>query len=462
MQNEMKRIGKMIACSTITALPIHGAVASQAAVSSQVDRERPNIILIMTDQQTADAMSNRGNQHLNTPAMDRLAADGIVFTRAYCAYPLSGPSRASIMTGKMPNQVSVLENNDPLPDEEIAKTLGFTMQAAGYDCLYAGKWHIPTVELPDGEFGFRKVCGMYDPDMALHIDRVLSEERDKPFFLVASYLNPHEICEYARSQTLPYGEVTIPDDALLPELPANFNATDGLPELLMHHKRMSPRLYPTENYTERDWRNYLYAYHRLVERVDAHIAELIQLLEEKDLYDNSVIIFTSDHGEGVAAHRWNQKRALFEETTRIPLIVKPPKGEVPAKQREVDALVNTGIDLYPTLCDYGNASIPAGLHGISLKGIINGTAEPHPSIFIETHLDAINGRAWCVIKGDYKYAFYRFFKNREQLFDLSKDRGETTNLVDDPEHALIYQEMKEEMKQHAKRIGDKMLIRELK
>ena len=108
MQNKMKRIRRVIACSTITALPIHGAVASPAAVSSQANRERPNIILIMTDQQTADAMSNRGNPHLHTPAMDQLAADGVVFTRAYCAYP-SAAHRGKHHDREDANELSVLK-----------------------------------------------------------------------------------------------------------------------------------------------------------------------------------------------------------------------------------------------------------------------------------------------------------------------------------------------------------------
>src|SRR5690554_743291 len=128
MQNGNRYLKSLVACSSIGILPLQ--------VNAQ---EQPNIVLIMTDQQTADAMSNRGNLNVSTPAMDELAADGVVFSSAYCSYPLSGPSRASIMTGKMPSEIDVLENNDPLSEEEQKKTIGFTMQQAGYDCLYAGK-----------------------------------------------------------------------------------------------------------------------------------------------------------------------------------------------------------------------------------------------------------------------------------------------------------------------------------
>lgn len=433
------------------------------SLGHSIAQKKPNIILIMTDQQTANAMSNRGNPNLNTPAMDQLANDGVTFTRAYCAYPLSGPSRASIMTGKMPNEVKVHENGDSLSVEFQKETLGFKMQDAGYDCLYAGKWHIPTENIPDNEFGFKKLCGSNDPEMAIHIEKALSEKRNKPFFLVASYLNPHEACEYARFQTLHYGKIDIPEDATLPPLPDNFNAIDNLPEVVEIHKEISPKLYPTKNYTLRDWQNYLYAYNRLVERVDVEIEKLLQILKDKGLYENTMIILTSDHGDGVGAHQWNQKRALFEETMNIPLIIKPSGKTKSVGTVNNEALINIGIDIYPTICDYAEIKTPQGLNGLSIRDLVQGkTKTTHESIFVETNLDGLQGaRGWAVIKGNFKYVFYRFFKNKEQLFNLNKDKGETTNLIDNPSYKNVYKMMKDEMLMHAKRVNDEMLIKDL-
>lgn len=454
----LKPIGnKLLKGSLLSASMIAGVGSYTAAA------DKPNIIFILTDQQTADAMSNRGNPWVKTPAMDELAADGIVFSKAYCSYPLSGPSRASIFTGKMPNAVQVLENDDPLPEDEIPKSLGFRMKNQGYDCLYAGKWHVPTVNIPDKEFGFKKVSDMNDPKMAEAIGKELSVKRDKPIFLVASYLNPHEICEYARFQTLHYGEVKIPANAKYPPLPDNFSSTKNLPELLMLHKEVSPKLYPTRNYTTQDWKIYMYAYYRLVERVDSVIGDLIQILKEKELYDNTIIIFTSDHGDGAAAHKWNQKRALFEETIHIPLIVKPMKNHSNAGKVNENALVNIGLDIYATVCDYAGITLPADEYkGKSLRPALNDVSKTlHESVMVETHLDGINGRAWCVIKGDYKYVYYRFFKNKEQLFNLKTDKGEKKNLINKKEFEQIQKEMKNELRRHAKEHGDKMLTKEL-
>ena len=268
------------------------------AISGLKAQNKPNIILIMTDQQTADAMSNRGNLNVNTPAMDMLAKDGVTFSNSYCSYPLSGPSRASIFTGKMPVEIKVPDNEIGLPAKEIPFTLGRQISKAGYECLYAGKWHIPTIEIPDSVFGFRKISGMNDMMLVNNIKSELASKREKPLFLVVSFLNPHEICEYARFQPLHSDKIDISGEPKLPALPDNFQALSQLPEALTLHKRLSPKLYPTNEFTAKEWREYLYAYYRLVERVDKNLSDLIVELKKDNLYDNSLIVFTSDHGDG--------------------------------------------------------------------------------------------------------------------------------------------------------------------
>lgn len=434
-----------------------------AAVTGIQGQNKPDIILIMTDQQTVDAMSNRGNLNVKTPAMDMLAADGVSFTNAYCSYPLSGPSRASLFTGKMPVEINIPDNEIGLQASEIPETLGHKLKQAGYECLYAGKWHIPTVEIPNDEFGFRKISGMNDMTLVDSMRHKLLYRSDKPLFLVASFLNPHEICEYARSQKLHSGEVEIPENAKLPTLSDNFNAVKQLPEGLMIHKATSPRLYPTQSYSNADWRNYLYTYYRLVERVDKNIADLISELKKNNLYDNSLIIFLSDHGDGVAAHRWNQKRALFQETINVPLIVKPPVGtKTKLLGKTSEALINIGIDIYPTLCDYAGATISADRKGLSVRNLVDGKSDfQHKNIFIETLLDGINIRGWCVIEGNYKYVYYRMFRNKEQLFNLKTDRGEKNNLADKKEYAAIRKMMRKSMLEYALQTNDVMLRKEM-
>ena len=132
-----------------------------AALSAQ---ERPNILYIMTDQQTANAMSCAGNTDLRTPNMDKLAERGIRFTNAYCSMPLSGPSRGAMFTGYMPGEVGLLENGTPMPDSLHSTSLGVLMNKAGYTCAYAGKWHVHTNSLPDKQaFGFENLHGEVRP-----------------------------------------------------------------------------------------------------------------------------------------------------------------------------------------------------------------------------------------------------------------------------------------------------------
>ncbi len=422
---------------------------------------KPNIILILTDQQTASAMSCAGNADVKTPAMDALAKDGCIFNRAYCSYPLSGPSRASLMTGKMPVELGVKDNDHPLSDADMSRNIGFVLQEGGYDCLYAGKWHIPEVEIPEGR-GFIKVSGMDDRILAESCRPYLVGDRQKPLFLVASFLNPHEICEYARSESLHYGLLPDVDPKICPNLPVNYMESTYWPEALSLHKREMMKSYPTSGYTQDDWRRYLYAYYRLVERVDAELGKLIGVLKSEGLYDNSVIIFSSDHGDGVANHQWNQKRALSEAVVNVPLIVKAPKNMQKQSLFASSALVNIGLDLFPTICDYAGVVLPGGLNGQSLRPLIEGRAEHVAGeVFVETLLDGVNVRGWSIIEQDYKYVFYRFYKNREQLFSLQNDPGEMLNLaVDQRQHEHLMR-LRKKMYNWALKTNDKMLQKAL-
>ena len=185
-------------------------------------QQRPNILFIITDQQSATAMSCAGNSDIHTPNMDRLAAAGVLFRNAYCAAPLSGPSRAAMFTGYSPYEIGMDKNNVPLPDSLHNRTLGHLLSAAGYDCAYAGKWHVHTAAMPDGEFGFTTIHPFRDNGLAEACVNFLRQKHNRPFFLVASFDNPHNICEFARSHNLPHGNLpSLPEDEC-PTRPPNF------------------------------------------------------------------------------------------------------------------------------------------------------------------------------------------------------------------------------------------------
>lgn len=144
--------------------------------------ERPNIIYIFTDQQTASAMSCAGNPDLHTPNLDRLAAAGILFNNAYCTAPLSAPSRGAMFTGYYPDAVGLSVNGSPMPDSLKAQTLGTLIKNAGYDCAYGGKWHLPLLEVPDKEYGFDNIYKHSDDGLAEACAEYLSRKHKKPFF----------------------------------------------------------------------------------------------------------------------------------------------------------------------------------------------------------------------------------------------------------------------------------------
>lgn len=423
-------MNKFIKSSTVllgvTALPMIAA-----------GQNRPNIIYIMTDQQSAQAMSCAGNPDLHTPNMDRLADNGIRFTNAYCAFPLSGPTRAAMFTGYYPSETGMNENEMPLKDSLRHNTLGTLVADAGYNCAYAGKWHVNTISIPDREFGFTNIKDNGDEGIAeACVDYLRNRDKRKPFFLVASYTNPHNICEFARNQNTPMADVPYADLKDCPNLPVNYNVGPYEPSVLRFEQQQNFSLYPTTAFTDDDWRRYRNAYYRLTEAVDAEIGKIIDEIDRQNLWKNTVIIFTSDHGDGSGAHHWNQKTALYEEVANIPFIVCLP-GKANAGTVS-NALVNNAVDFMPSICDWTKAEIPAGRQGVSFREVAEKGAEGQKYVVTETNFNQTAGTlGWMVRTAKYKYVLYDKGQYREQLYDMEKDRYEMVNLAVEAKYAEV-------------------------
>lgn len=423
-----------------------------APAAAATEGNRPNIIYIFTDQQTATAMSCAGNPDVHTPNLDRLAAAGILFHNAYCTAPLSGPSRSAMFTGHYPDAVGLSVNGTPLPDSLKTQTLGTLVKDAGYECAYGGKWHLPELDVPDGEYGFEQLYKHSDDGLAEACADYLSRRHTKPFFLVASYDNPHNICEYAREQNLPYGNIAIPDLRDCPGLPANYAKNPYDADVIEHERAANYNVYPTATFTPEDWRLYRYNYFRLVEKVDREIGKIIDAIDRNNLWKNTVVIFTSDHGDGTGAHRWSQKSALYEEVVNIPLIVTLP-GKKHAGT-ELPQLISNGIDLFATICDWTGATMPRGAAGKSFRQVVeSGNAQaPHQEYIItETRFDGSKTRGWMVRTGRYKYVIYDKGRHREQLFDMQADRGEMRNLVQENAYNDVLQQHRDLLAQWMER-----------
>jgi arylsulfatase A-like enzyme len=417
--------------------------SSTAAVRGAGD-SRPNLLYIMTDQQCADAIGALGCGDVRTPAMDSLVRSGVVFREAYCSNPLCVPARTSMLTGRMPHESGVTTNN--MKVKPVSDTfLGRIFTDAGYDCGYFGKWHVPVPVADVARHGFETIAHTagngVDTSVPPASIEFLRRKRTRPFLLVSSFVNPHDICEWARGTAGKDGPyVDPPPPAQCPELPANFEIPEHEPDIIRDVQARDRSAYPTRGWPADRWRQYRYAYYRLIERVDAHIGAILDALRETGQDSNTVVIFASDHGDGNASHRWNQKQLLYEETARVPFVVSW-KGRTKAGHVDSKHLVNTCIDLIPTLCDYAGIAAPRSLKGLSLRALAAGKAPRRwrDVLVSETELCAnavshgVRGR--MLRTGDLKYVIYSEGNLREQLFNLRTDRGEMRNLAVERAHA---------------------------
>ncbi len=450
-------------------LILSGLAAASGSLGASA-ASRPNILIIMTDQQCAAAMSCAGNADVKTPAMDRLAANGARFERAYCSDPLCVPSRTTMLTGKMPHETGITTNRDVKTASFSTPLLGRFFSDAGYDCGYAGKWHLPVNQSQTALHGFgwfpagREKCP--DARIAEAVAEFAGKARKGPFLMVASFLNPHDICQWARGERLPEGPIPDPPPpAQCPELPDNFAIPENEPEVIRNVQRAGKKAHPTLDWTPDKWRQYRWAYYRLIEKVDAQIGDVLDALQRAGAADNTLVVFTADHGDGAAAHHWNQKQALYEEPTCVPFIVSGKRFTQPGLV-DRDHLVSSGIDLIPTLCDYAGIPLPDGLRGRSVRPIAEGgTANAwRDSVVVETEFDygeeprGIHGRLLRTAR--YKYVVYSEGANREQLFDLELDRGELKSLALAPDKKAILQDCRNRLRAWCRETGDAFKVPE--
>lgn len=453
---------------------------------AQKKEKKPNILFIITDQQFAEAMSCRmGNQFLKTPNMDKLAAEGVVFTQAYCSNPISVPSRSSMFTGRYTHETGMTRNpkvKEPAPEVYNSKliNMGQYFQQAGYQTAYYGKSHL-MYELGNvKESGFEKVIES-DVDSVVSLDAVnyLKTKPAKPFLLVASFTNPHNVCEYARNlrgknQPLSCGEIGYPAKLdSLPPVPFNLapqlDEPDGL-TLLRTAYQTEGGQFPVGGYSATEWRKLRWGYYRMIEKVDAEIGLLLQTLKNMHLDENTLVVFTSDHGECAGAHGWNQKTVFYEESTRVPFIIRY-KGKVSATKS--NKLVNTGIDILPTMLDFTGQTTPKELPGKSVKLLATGKSAGkwREYVVVENYMaqatGLVNGKipelAGRMVRSErYKYCVYSNGNRRESLVDLKNDPGEMTNLAANPKFHDILLQHRALLLQFAKQNNDSLALKLLK
>ena len=397
----------------------------------QASRRRPDVILVLTDQQRADAF---GAADLRTPVMDRLAREGVVFTRAFTATPQCSPSRAALMTGRYPHRTGVMgntvdgEGKGPPPAgmsgplDRSLPTLGRLFAAAGYETAYFGKWHLGG---SPGDYGFQTHDSkVHDPTLASRVVAYLgtraAPER-RPLLLIVSWLNPHDIYNVA--------------DA--PPPGARADAAVRLPSNLADDLRDKP--FPQRHYLDEDqgkpfvgadrsiWRRYRAFYNELVETVDREIGTVLGAVAPGDV--PPITVFSTDHGDLGGAHGLPYKGpAMYEELVRIPLVISWP-GRIRAARS--DALVSL-IDLLPTLCDLTGVPPPADVDGLSLRPVLTPSPGSPPRVREMVFAEYHGKQSWRVpirMVRSARWKYVRYLGYGEELYDLDADRGELRNLA---------------------------------
>jgi len=431
---------------------------------------RPNVLLITADEQRYDTLGVNGNEFIKTPHLDELGRHGVVFHRAYAQNPVCVPSRACIQTGRYIHQhgvdymETVIDDTPGLPAWEI--TIMERLQCAGYRTAAFGKIHM----MPEKGFHEMKITGgkgaRWTKSAGLHIGlgplgrdyaawleerhpgayEAIYEQRRRPEYkkyktAITNVLPLEEYVDYWIAENTiefikrdhdrpffvwcgfcgPHGPVDPPEpyDKIYPidemKLPPTYHLD----------KNGNPRQTTEEDdYIARRFCAY---YWGLVTLIDDMVGRIISALREKGLLDNTLIIFTSDHGDMLFEFGRLGKGNFYESVIHMPLIIVPPGGLEGGKS--VDGLVET-YDIAPTVLDYASAEIPPNMSASSLRPIIEGNGTGKEMILCGYVSNDRKRRGICVRTERFKYVFWAHNGN-EQFFDLQKDPHERENFIDE-------------------------------
>ena len=425
--------------------------------------DRPNILLIMSDEHDPAVTGCYGHPQVETPHLDQLASEGTTFDNAYTACPICVPARASFMTGQYVHQIGTWDNGSPLAG--TTPTIGSYLEAAGYETAISGRTHFVGPErlhgfgtrlMDDAEkwkHGYMKApsrapenrrgtnshvteCGPgeswqneYDR-MAIDLSERFLKSRaqyptDRPFLLYTGIMNPHFplICPQE------YFDRYYPNNITLPE-------TRNEPYETQHPSIQQLRYWlrnedPLDDATST---TAMAAYYGLVSFSDYLIGRLLNVVNNSPLRDNTVVIYVSDHGEMAGNHGIWQKQCFYENSVRVPMIIRHPNG---SSNQRVNAGTNL-VDILPTLLDIANQE-PANLPGTTLLPAITGEPLTNRPIFSEYHTLGATTGGFMIKKGPWKYIHYVGLP--DQLFNTVDDPIEVINRADDPTCANTLSEL---------------------
>ncbi len=434
----------------------------------QPAEDRPNVLLIITDEQRADALSIEGHPFVQSPYLDNIMAEGVSFRRAYSACPVCVPARRTMMTGTKPSTHGVFMNYHTRLD---LPTMPEAFSRARYQTHLCGKLHlnparklfgfnasdwcdspinINTAVVRDDYQRYLLENGIHMPDAgkmegAHHngwvarpfalpdqfhltnwaVDRALRflERRDPtvPFFLNLSIFAPHAPCCPPQYYFDKYMGMDLPEPVV-----ADWARVADQPQLGLPVDAWRTPL------PKRMMKEYIAGYYGCIEHLDHQIGRVLQHIPA-----NTLILFVSDHGEMLGEHQWIRKRSAFEGSARIPFAIRFPTGFGIEQRRRMDELVEL-MDVMPTLLDACGIDVPETVDGRSLIPLLRGEdLSWRTHLFGEcSRLETLNSGMQYVTDARWKYIYYPG-TGAEQLFDLPADPKEMVNLADGPDHADV-------------------------
>ncbi len=419
--------------------------------------DQPNILVILADQWRAATLGCMGDTAVHTPTLDRMAGEGVLFTNAIANCPVCTPSRAMLLTGKYPLGNGTLVNDLPLLTEQTF--LAEVFRDAGYQCGYIGKWHLDGVPrdkfTPPGprRAGFDAYWAAYDchhdyfkPKYYRDTDELITPEgyepaiqtdlamefmrahRTEPFFLQVSWGPPHD----------PY--------ELVPE---EFRA--------MYDPETMPFRPNVQNPNRRAYCDY----YAQIAALDAQMDRLLRFLDEEGLEENTLVVFTSDHGDMLFSQGKTHKQKPWEESIHIPLIMRWPKGLPAGKQSE--GLISIA-DYAPTLLSMAGLEVPAEMQGMDLSKSFFGGGPQHESVLIGDWVPVdqawtAGGREWRGVRTK-THTYASFMDGDWVLYDNVADPYQMKNLVDDPLATEVESTLKHALHEWLKKTNDRFTTAE--
>ena len=431
--------------------------------------ERPNILFVMTDDHAAHALSAYGSRVNRTPHLDRIAREGMLFRNAFVTNSICTPSRAAILTGKYShlNGVTVFNRFDG-SQPTVAKLL----QAGGYHTGMIGKWHLgsdPTGfdhwEILPGQgayndpllytaTGEKKYTGYVTSVLAdLAVEFLERRPRDKPFFLMWHHKAPHRPWVPDEKYRLAFARRRVPEPKTLWD--DYRTRTDALRENQQTiAKDLTPRdlkLEPPpglagQELTRWKYQRYMQDYLACVQSVDDAVGRVLDVLKASGLEHNTVVVYTSDQGFYLGDHGLYDKRFMYEESLRTPLLVRWPAGA--RKGRRSDAMT-LNVDYAPTFLELAGIPVPSGMQGRSLVPLLRGDTPAgwRQSLYYRYYHDPgdHNTRAHYGVRTRRHKLIRYWTKDQWELFDLEKDPSELTNLYGRPGQERLTEQLKAEL-----------------